>query len=75
MLDELLQRFEPHELRYVEATVNPGNAASRRLFERLATQQGSVLEEEIFLEASDFGPGGDHECEILLRVPLSTPNS
>ena len=75
MLESLLQRFERGELRQVEATVNPSNAASRRLFERLATEQGTTLEEETFLEASAFGPGGGHESEILLRVPLNTQNS
>lgn len=74
MLESLLQRFERGELRQVEATVNPSNAASRRLFERLATEQGTTLEEETFLEAAAFGPGGGHESEILLRIPLNTQN-
>ena len=75
MLNALLQRFEPCDLRYVEATVNPSNTASRRLFERLAIERGTALEEEIFLDAAAFGSDGDHESEILLRVPLNTPNS
>ena len=75
MLKALLQRFEPSDLRYVEATVNPSNTASRRLFERLATEHGTALEEETFLDATAFGPGGNHESEILLRVPLNKPNS
>jgi L-2,4-diaminobutyric acid acetyltransferase len=75
MLNALLQRFEPCDLRYVEATVNPSNTASRRLFERLAIARGTTLEEEPFLDATAFGPGGDHESEILLRVALNTPNS
>ena len=74
MLESLLQRLNG-EIRQVEATVNPSNAASRGLFERLAVEQGTTLQEETFLEATAFGPGGEHESEILLRVPLNTPNS
>jgi L-2,4-diaminobutyric acid acetyltransferase len=75
MLESLLQRYQDGEIGLVEATVNPGNAASRGLFERLAAVQGSTLQEECFLEATAFGPGGNHESEILLRVPLTTQNS
>ncbi len=75
MLTSLLQRLDGDELRFVEATVNPSNAASRGLFERLAAEQGTQLDEESFLDASAFGPDGDHESEILLRVSLNTPNS
>lgn len=73
MLESLLQRLGG-EVRQVEATVNPSNAASRALFERLAKEHDSTLGEETFLEASAFGPG-DHESEILLRVALNTQNS
>ncbi len=75
MLESLLQRFDCNEVRQIEATVNPSNAASRSLFERLAAEQGTTLHEETFLDASAFGPGGNHESEILLRVPLNTQNS
>jgi L-2,4-diaminobutyric acid acetyltransferase len=75
MLESLLQRYQDGEVVQVEATVNPSNAASRRLFERLAAVQGSTLQEETFLESNAFGPGGNHESEILLRVPLTTQNS
>lgn len=74
MLQSLLQRFTHHEVCQVEATVNPSNAASRGLFERLAAEQGSPLVEETFLDATAFGPGG-HESEVLLRVALNTQNS
>jgi L-2,4-diaminobutyric acid acetyltransferase len=74
MLESLLQYLHG-EIRQVEATVNPSNAASRGLFERLAAEQGTTLQEETFLEATAFGPGGEHESEILLRVPLNTQNS
>ena len=75
MLESLLNRYERDELRQVEATVNPSNTTSRRLFERLATEHGTTLEEETFLEPAAFGPGAGHESEILLRIPLNTQNS
>jgi L-2,4-diaminobutyric acid acetyltransferase len=70
MLEALLERLDGQGLQYVEATVNPSNAASRGLFERLARKRGTQLEEELFLGAEAFGPAGDHESEILLRIPL-----
>lgn len=75
MLESLISRFAPAEVTQVEATVNPSNHASRGLFERLATERGSKLQEEIFLESTAFGPTGEHESEILLRIPLNTQNS
>jgi L-2,4-diaminobutyric acid acetyltransferase len=68
MLEDLLARFE--DVQFVEATVNPSNLASRGLFERLASQKGTTLSEETYLEASAFGSANEHESEILLRVPL-----
>ena len=75
MLKALLRRYADGEVSHVEATVNPSNAASRGLFERLASVHGTTLQEETFLEASAFGPGGNHESETLLRVALGTQNS
>lgn len=75
MLESLLQRYQQDEVQQVEATVNPDNAASRGLFEHLAAAHGSSLQEEPFLASTAFGPEGDHESEILLRIPLSTQNS
>lgn len=75
MLESLLQRYQQNEVVQIEATVNPSNAASRRLFERLAEEQGTTLQEETFLEATALSPEGDHESEILLRIPLNIENS
>lgn len=71
MLEALLQRPACRSVRYLEATVNPSNGASRRLFERQAQSIGSTLQEQPFLGAEDFGPGAGHEDEIILRIPLS----
>ncbi len=75
MLNNLLQRFEPGDLSYVEVTVNPSNTASRRLFESLAKEHATTMEEEVFLDAAAFGSGANHESEILLRIPLNTLHS
>ena len=70
MISALLLRLDGLGLGAIEATVNPSNAASRGLFERLAQQWGSTLETSTFLDASAFGPAGGHESEILLRIPF-----
>ena len=71
MLESLLERFGNDELRFVEATVNPSNAASRGLFQRLARSRGTALQEDNFLDATAFGSASEHEPEILLRIPLT----
>jgi L-2,4-diaminobutyric acid acetyltransferase len=75
MLASLLDRFDAGQINYVEATVNPDNVASRKLFEHLAKEQETLMEERTYLEATAFGPAESHESEILLRVPLNTQNS
>jgi L-2,4-diaminobutyric acid acetyltransferase len=74
MLEELLSRFVNDAVHFVESTVNPGNIASRGLFERLARQRGSALHEQTFLDVAAFGTETEHESEILLRIPLQTQN-
>jgi L-2,4-diaminobutyric acid acetyltransferase len=76
MLEALLARFEDAQLQAIqaiEATVNPGNRASRALFERLARQRGGALQTSTYLPAAAFGPvgtGANHESETLLRLSL-----
>lgn len=68
MLSGLLSRPECKQIKVVEATVNPSNQASRRLFERYAEDWGEGISEELFMDESCFD--GGHEEEILLRIPL-----
>lgn len=75
MLKALLARQVTSAVRYVEATVNPSNQPSRALFERLASEQGTDLEEQVYLESRAFGSGDNHESEILLRIPLAANRS
>ncbi len=69
MLLALLSREIGREVSTIESTVNPSNQASRRVFERFAEEHGEGLEEELFLNEAAFGEG-EHESEILLRIPL-----
>lgn len=55
----------------IEATVTPGNAPSRALFERLGARHGTqVAESTLFSE--DLFPC-EHEAEIRFRIPVGTP--
>lgn len=71
LFTHLLQRSHLNGVRYIEATVNPSNDASRGLFHSLAEAHNcDVMETELFA-ASLLGEGG-HEQENLLRVgPVS----
>jgi len=70
MIAAILDR-EPG-LRYVEATVAPSNAASRRLFRSLARERSCPCSEARHLSPEDF-PGGDHEPEDLFRIGPFAP--
>lgn len=67
----LLERECLAGIRYIEATVNPSNDASRGLFHSLAASYDCEVTENELFPASMFGEG-DHEQENLLRVgPVS----
>jgi L-2,4-diaminobutyric acid acetyltransferase len=63
LLDELVARTGA---RAPEATVTPGNAASRRLFTAFAEAHGATLHTEELFGAQDLGDG--HEPEDLFRI-------
>lgn len=65
MLESLLDRHP--ELRAVEATVTPGNTASRRLFRALARRKGCPCSESPHIDAAQF-PTSGHEAELLFHV-------
>jgi L-2,4-diaminobutyric acid acetyltransferase len=70
MLELLLDRPCHNDVRWVEATVGPQNAASRALFAALATARGVNLSAEPLFEADLLGSG--HEPEWLHRIgPMS----
>jgi L-2,4-diaminobutyric acid acetyltransferase len=67
MLTELLARDAVAPVRVVETTVSPDNAASRRMFARLADDLHAPLEEQALFPPTLFG-GADHDDERLLRI-------
>jgi len=71
MLAGLMARPSCQDVRYIETTVSPSNAASRRVFARFAAQRQAGWREEVFLNSSNFGSEA-HEEEVLFRIgPLS----
>lgn len=67
MLRHLLDSSGNKRIRYVEATVNPSNNASRSLFQSLANACNCTMDESMLFPAEMFGEG-DHEQENLIRL-------
>jgi len=67
LIAHLLERSNLSHIRFVEATVNPSNDASRNLFRSLARKSSCEMDEEMMFPVEVFG-GDAHEAEILLRV-------
>jgi len=67
LLADVLSRPAMKSIRYVEATVNPSNDASRNIFRALAKQYQTEINEDLLFETSLLGDG-DHEQENLVRV-------
>lgn len=74
MLASLLERPGLNQIRFIETTVGPGNAASRSMFGRFAQQLDAAIQESPLFEHRLFGSNG-HDEEPLIRIgPLvSTP--
>jgi len=73
LVDELLSRPGAQHIRWLETTVNPSNAASYRVFTRLAAQRAVPVERSTLFPASVFT--GEHEAEIMLRVGPFSPST
>lgn len=72
LVANLLTRPNLAAIRFVEATVNPSNNASRNLFASLARQHQCEMNESMLFKAALFAADA-HEAEILLRVgPLKS---
>ena len=67
MLKHLLQRSATRHVKFLETTVGPDNAASRRMFQSLANDCQAAVHESDFFESALFGPDG-HDDECLLRI-------
>jgi L-2,4-diaminobutyric acid acetyltransferase len=68
MLQHLLQHcIAPRQLRWLEATISPGNYASRRLFTQFARRHGAGYITSRLFSPDDFGESG-HEEERLYKI-------
>lgn len=67
LLEHLLARPHLNGIRFIEATVNPSNNASRNLFASLARKHDCDMHESMLFEEQLLGDEG-HEAEIMLRV-------
>lgn len=70
LLDDVAGRPRVPRLRYLEATVTPGNAASKKLFRAFAERWKAECQEEVLFDRSDFPRDADegHEPEIRFRI-------
>ena len=70
LLDHFVDAAEPTP-NALEATVTPGNRASRRLFASFADSRDSEISWEPYLSADSLSDGASqHEREDLLSIPL-----
>lgn len=67
MLEHLLARPALAGCRWLETTVTPSNAASRRVFETLATHLNTQCAERTFFSREDF-QDPHHEPEMLICI-------
>lgn len=69
LLDHVAERPRVPRLRYLEATVTPGNEPSKRLFRGFAQRWKTECHEEELFARSDFPREGErHEAEIRFRI-------
>src|SRR5690606_10306452 len=73
MLTELLSRPHLADIRFVETTVGPDNAASRGMFAGLARKLHTDISESALFDSHLFGDAG-HDDERLIRIgPVRLP--
>ncbi|MDW3215956.1 MAG: diaminobutyrate acetyltransferase [Ilumatobacteraceae bacterium] len=66
LLDGLAGRLAAPRLRYLEASVTPGNDASAALFRSFAESRRTECVEEELFDAADFP--GEHDPEVRYRI-------
>lgn len=67
MLNNLLSRPVCQSVQYLETTVTPSNAASRKLFQKLAEAKDTKCQEEVLFTKEMFAEAG-HEEEVQMRI-------
>lgn len=67
MLLQLVRNLSSRKLQFIETTITPDNKASWALFNSLARDLNTSVENRVFFSrAADFG--GQHEDEYLLQI-------
>ncbi len=67
LLEYLLQETRTQQLRWIETTISPDNAASHNLFTSFALQHNAGCSITTLFTAEDFGESG-HEEERLYKI-------
>lgn len=67
MLDEVLKLPACHAVRQVKTTITPDNAASQRVFEKLAERHNAAIHNEPFFTRDDHF-AGHHDTEFLYTI-------
>lgn len=67
MMDAIVDRDACRGVRFMETTIEPGNAASWRAFEKFAEARNAPMEQRL-LFARDRHFAGTHGDEMLLRI-------
>lgn len=67
MMQEIVGRDACRQVRFMETTIDPDNAASWRAFEKFADAHGAASEQSL-LFARDRHFAGEHGDEVLLRI-------
>lgn len=73
LLDELLTHSDNADIRNIEATVGPNNAASRGMFLRLSAKLETACIVTEHYEERLFPPSEAHEPELLYRIGPINP--
>lgn len=67
MMDDIVDRDVCRDVRYMETTIDPGNAASWRAFEKFAEARNAPSDQSLlFSRERHFA--GTHGDEVLLRI-------
>ena len=66
-MEEIVDRDVCRQVRYMETTIEPGNAASWKAFEKFAEARGAETRQSLlFSRERHFA--GTHGDEVLLRI-------
>ncbi|MCA9395700.1 MAG: diaminobutyrate acetyltransferase [Candidatus Omnitrophica bacterium] len=73
MIEALLEKQIPQGICYIEATINPSNKSSQKMFQFLAAKHNTRCEETVFFN-KDLFQSDRHEEEVLYRIgPIKSP--